>query len=148
MPYDFVGNSDSNLLVFGAKRVFTYFPESKFVFVVRDKVEALESYEKAFPMLKDYSKAAFNRIFEEIQSLGEMLPPGQKLSLGYGELNKTVIINKIHSFVTPEGSFNWERCNMLQQMRVDTIFDKMAENMHPIYKNAWREIQRKQSVLP
>lgn len=142
------GNSDSGLCG-NPYLILNLFPTSKFVFIhrpVRACIKsAVEQFPEIPPCVTDKSIQACQQGFIDLNC---GVKPGQKINFEYDQLNNLETLREIWRFCIPGVKFDRERAEMLQQMRVDTVFAKMEAAMHPVYQERIKNIRRFQSVLP
>lgn len=145
----YVGNSDSNMAIFSPEQMESLFWNARFVFIDRNYCDAGISYLKAFPQFdRAHISAALQKCQAGINAIRERVIKSRKLEFSFHALEDLGVLREIQSWCSPESYFDRERAEMLQQMRVDTIFSKMEKAMHPIYQEGLKKILRFQSVLP
>ncbi|HZQ45563.1 MAG TPA: sulfotransferase [Verrucomicrobiae bacterium] len=145
------GNSDSCLVTWGVDNILKMWPSARFVFIYRDSVECNRSYKAAFPEIVSRCPNTERVLIElmlQMKELRNKLEPERVLAVSYPQLEQTKYIREIWEFCLPGLPFPVQRVNMLQQMRVDTIFQKMMQNVHPKLQKQFQKLKRKQSVLP
>lgn len=127
-PHKYVGDSDSGLPLYFPKLKQTW-PSAKYVLVERPFTEAFKSHRRAFPCFKSEKvRQAFDLI---AQGLEVMKPATDNIVVNYDQLNDPMICKYIWDFCTDNSPFDVERCERLQQLRVNQIYSKVIEYAHP-----------------
>jgi hypothetical protein len=132
-----IGDADPTLCPI-LPQVIERFPAAKFVFIFRDIHDVAESHKTAFPKLDvslDKMEEWDLKMRQALALLLDTLRPSQKLSLGYEDLNKPELCDKIHRFCLGR-PMNVSRWEMLNGLRVTTIAEKAAATLAPWAKIA------------
>lgn len=139
-PAYYVGNSDSAMGIYW-QDVVCMFENSKVIFVERSMESAKKAYLKAFPFWPvEAVEKSFDTIFEGMGKLTQEIDSKNQMHVDFLSLDNVETVKAMWRFVMPDVQFDKNRYEMLQQMRVDTIWPKMVAAMHPNYRELMKTI--------
>lgn len=128
---DFILDSDSGL-PFCAFDVVDAFPQAKWVFIVRDRVEAEKSCVKFLQGSERYSDCDPTVIHNSlvaaevnISGLKDFIPPYQWMEVRFEDLDDLLVLKQIWEFLTPSNPWCAERVKMLDTFQVNVMPDKV-----------------------
>ncbi len=136
-----VGNADSAIPLIGVELDRWLFNDSlieaRWVFVRRDKQQALESFQKfnsqePYPLIEkitmEGATKAFDILEEKLNELMAAVPSERKMVVHYDNLGKENVMRDIWRFVAGSVAFPEARWKMLETFRINVIPSKITIN--------------------
>ncbi len=131
-----VGDADSALPLIGLELESLLF-EPRWLFIRRDKQQALESFQKfnseePYPLIEkitpEGAAKAFDILDEKLTELMAVVPAERKMVVHYENLGKENVMRDIWSFVAGSVAFPEARWRMLETFRINVIPSKVNIN--------------------
>ena len=136
-----LGDSDSGLIVF-AQRIHESFPTAPWVIVERDPLQCRESLAKFWGGKPEEYKA----IFDQLERFMAVFPKtANVLRVKFDELKNCEVVEAVWNHclgnrVNPV-PFDYERCRMLQKLRINPLVDKQR-GAHLAKEIIWPQAQQ------
>lgn len=128
-----IGNSDSGLSVQYGK-IESWYPAPRWVFIRRDREEAMQSFLNYFrhhwyqglePMNEVGLVSAFDQYEASLDRAISMTPIGRKLVVDFDSLENETSCRAIWEHCIPDHPFCSQRWHLLNQLRINVIPEKV-----------------------
>lgn len=135
-PLDYSGDSDSGLLIYWPT-VCEMFPEAKWVIIKRDASACRESYRKYFKgriycgseLVNDHTNQVFDVLSNAFHKAIEGIPSERLMEVDFDALEDESTVKAVWEWLTPENPWDQARYEMLQQMQINLIPEKVRFNV-------------------